>query len=203
MIALLRGTLVRRGRDWTIIDVGGVGFRVFVPASTGADLPVPGEAVTLHIHTHVREDALALYGFASEDELRLFEDITSVSGMGPRLALTSLSTLRPAEFRRAILDEDVASLTRISGVGRKTAQRMILELKNKLTPGPDDAAEGEVPSEMDMPEADALAALVALGYAEADAAGALRVARGLDADRPMDTAELVRLALRQLAPSME
>lgn len=202
MIAMLRGTLLRRGADWTVVDVGGVGFRVSVPASTGAVLPGPGEEVTLHIYTHVREDTLALYGFASEDELRLFEDIISVSGMGPRLALTSLSTLRPADFRRAVLNEDVASLTRISGVGRKTAQRMILELKGKLTPGPEDEEEIEVSEARAMPEADALAALVSLGYGEADAVRALRDVRDQN-EQLKDTAELVRLALRHLAPSTE
>lgn len=198
MIAMLRGRLLRRGADWIIVDVGGVGFRVAVPASTAAVLPGPGEEVTLHTYTHVREDTLALYGFASEDELRLFEDIISVSGMGPKLSLTTLSTLRPAEFRRAIAEEDVASLTRISGVGRKTAQRMILELKGKLTPGPEAEAATEAAAAVDAPEADALAALVALGYAEADAARAVRAVRS-DDGAARDTAELVRLALRQLA----
>lgn len=197
MIAMLRGTLLRRGTDWTIVDVGGVGYRVSVPTSTGTGLPAPGDEVTLHIYTHVREDTLALYGFASEDELQLFEDIISVSGMGPKLALTTLSTLRPAEFRRAVWEEDVAVLTRISGVGRKTAQRMILELKGKLTPGPEDEAAAEAAAAVDMPEADALAALVTLGYGEAEAARALREVRR-ENEQCADTAELVRLALRRL-----
>lgn len=202
MIASLRGVLVRRGADWAVIDVGGVGFRVAVPASTAAMLPAPGREVTLHTYTHVREDTLALYGFATEDELRLFEDIIGVSGMGPKLALTSLSTLRPAEFRRAVLEEDVAALTRISGVGRKTAQRMILELKGKLTPGPDDGDAAETVPPLDLPEADALAALMALGYAEADAARALSAVRRTE-PRPEKTQELVRLALRELAPPVD
>lgn len=202
MIAMLRGKLLRRGTDWIIVDVGGVGYRVAVPSSTAATLPGPGEEVTLHTYTHVREDTLALYGFASEDELRLFEDIIGVSGMGPKLSLTTLSTLRPAEFRRAIAEEDVASLTRISGVGRKTAQRMILELKGKLTPGPEDTAEAEAAAAVDVPEADAVAALVALGYAETDAARAVRAARTSDPGA-VDTAELVRLALRQLATPVD
>lgn len=195
---MLRGTIVRRDTGWTLIDVGGVGYRVFVPASTGAGLPAIGDEATLHIYTHVREDTLALYGFASEDELQLFEDIISVSGMGPKLALTSLSTLRPAEFRRAVWEEDIAALTRISGVGRKTAQRMILELKGKLTPGPEDEPEAEAVAATDIPEADALAALVALGYGEAEAARALRDVRR-ENHQTIDTAELVRLALRRLA----
>lgn len=198
MIAMLRGRVLRRGPDWVVVDVGGVGYRVAVPASTAAALPGPGEEVTLHTHTHVREDTLALYGFASEDELRLFEDLMTVSGIGPRLSLTALSTLRPAEFRRAIAEEDVASLTRISGVGRKTAQRMILELKGKLTPGPEGDAGPQAAAAFDAPESDAVAALVALGYAEADAARAVRAARAAEGEA--DTARLVRLALRELAP---
>lgn len=201
MIAMLRGRLARRDADWIIVDVGGVGFRVSVPGPTAAAMPGVGEEVLLHIHTHVREDTLALYGFTSDEELRLFEQIVSVSGMGPKLAMTSLSTLRPAEFRRAIFEEDTAALTRIPGVGRKTAQRMILELKGKLTPMPEDDAAVEAAAGV-APDADAVAALVALGYAEADAARAVRAAQRADSAAE-DTAELVRLALRQLASDPE
>lgn len=201
MIAMLRGRLVRRDVDWIIVDVGGVGFRVSVPAPTAAALPGVGEEVILHVHTHVREDTLALYGFVSEEELRLFEQIISVSGMGPKLAMTSLSTLRPAEFRRAILEEDAASLTRIPGVGRKTAQRMILELKGKLTPVPEDDAAVE-PAAGVAADADAVAALIALGYSETDAARAVRAAQQVE-PAAGDTAQLVRLALRHLASDVE
>lgn len=201
MIAMLRGRLVRRDVDWIIVDVGGVGFRVSVPAPTAAALPGVGEEVILHVHTHVREDTLALYGFVSEEELRLFEQIISVSGMGPKLAMTSLSTLRPAEFRRAIFEEDAASLTRIPGVGRKTAQRMILELKGKLTPVPEDDAAVEAAAGV-AADADAVAALIALGYSETDAARAVRAAQQVE-PAAGDTAQLVRLALRHLASDVE
>lgn len=196
MISLLRGRVVRCGPDWTVIDVGGVGFRVAVPAATAAELS-PGQETTLHVHTYVREDTLALYGFAREEELRLFEQIVSVSGLGPKLALTALSTLRPEEFRRAVVEGDDATLTRIPGVGRKTAQRLILELKGKLQAdaalgAPAEAAAGSAAEE------DAVAALMALGYAQADAARAVRAARQA-APGAEDAAQLVRLALRQLA----
>lgn len=197
LICLLRGRVVGRGIDWAIIDVGGVGFRVAVPTSTAAALPPPGQEATLHVHTHVREDALALYGFSREDELRLFEQIVSVSGMGPKLALTALSTLRPDEFRRAVAEEDAATLTRIPGVGRKTAQRIILELKGKLEAGIVADAPGEVAAASALDE-DAIAALVALGYAEAEAARAVRAARRT-AEGFSDAAQLVRMALRELA----
>src|SRR5690625_2067383 len=182
---MLQGVLARRQDDVIVVDIGGVGFRVRVPSSTTARLPGSGESVALHIYTHVREDTFALYGFATEDELVLFEDIISVSGMGPRLALTSLSTLQPQEFRRAIHQEDVSSLTRISGVGKKTAQRLILELKGKLTPAAEDgmAVSGvEAPVEVPVTE-EALAALMALGYSEAEARPALvQVAQEADGD---------------------
>lgn len=204
MIAMLQGALARHEGDRIIIDVGGVGYRVHVPLSTADNLPQLGERVTVHVYTHVREDILALYGFGTEDELLLFRDIIGVSGMGPRLALTSLSTLRPHEFRHAVAHEDVAELTRISGVGKKTAQRLILELKGKLTPAADDAV---VPAAIDgaaspaTPVTDeALAALVALGYSEAEARPALEaVAREADAKIGTDTTAMLRRALKHLA----
>lgn len=200
MIARLQGELIERRDARIVLDVGGVGYRVHVPSSTAQRLPPTGEVVTVHVYTHVREDVLALYGFVTEDEKLLFEDIISVSGMGPRLALTSLSTLQPSEFRRAVSNEDVTALTRISGVGKKTAQRLILELKGKLTPAAPDAVASAEPAADAPVSDDALAALVALGYSEAEATPALKkVAEELDgADEP-DTTALLRRALRHLA----
>lgn len=201
MIVMLRGQLVRQQADRVIIDVGGVGYGVNVPSSTASRLPAVGDTVTLYAYTHVREDVLALYGFATEDELLLFEDIISVSGMGPRLALTSLSTLRPHEFRHAVANEDVSALTRISGVGKKTAQRLILELKGKLTPAADDALPAPDTAGAPPVADDALAALVALGYTEAEALPALQLVQKEtgDAAARADTATLLRNALRHLA----
>ena len=195
MIGMLRGRLWQRGADWVIVDVGGVGYRVSVPTGVLARLPAAGGDVTLHVHTHVREDALALFGFLSEEELRLFEEMMAVSGVGPRLALTALSTLPPEQLRRAVLDEDVGTLTRIPGIGRKTAQRLILELKGRLSR----TAGAEAAAGIDTPDVDALAALVSLGYSQSEAAQALlAVRRELDG-QPADTAWLVRAALRHLA----
>lgn len=203
VIAMLEGTLLRRQRDDQIVlGVGGVGFRVHVPASTASVLPGIGETVTLHVYTHVREDVLALYGFATEDEMSLFEDIISVSGMGPRLALTSLSTLQPAQFRRAVLHEDVATLTRISGVGKKTAQRLILELRGKLSPVAELEGAAAPPglTEPSPAAEEALAALVALGYSEAEARPALSKATEDAAGPPeQDVTALLRRALKHLA----
>lgn len=196
MIGMLRGRLWQRGADWLIIDVGGVGYRVFVPTGVLSRLPGIGADVELHVHTHVREDALALFGFLAEEELRLFEELISVSGVGPRLALTALSSLSPEQLRRAVLDEDVATLMRIPGIGRKTAQRMILELKGRLSRT---GLPGGLPVPGDTTAADALAALVSLGYTQGEAAQALAAAqRELNGQRA-DTAQLVRMALRHLA----
>ncbi|HLT57549.1 MAG: Holliday junction branch migration protein RuvA [Limnochordales bacterium] len=196
MIGMLRGRLWQRGADWVIVDVGGVGYRVSVPAGTMAGLPAVGEELVLHTYTYVREDTLALFGFASEDELKLFEELMTVSGVGPRLALTALSTLNPDRLRRAVLDEDVAALVRIPGVGRKTAQRLILELKGRLSR--DGLPSAGAPVD-DGAAADALAALVSLGYSQAEAAQALRAATQELDGQAADTAALVRAALRHLA----
>lgn len=206
MISMLRGRVWRKDDAGLVLDVGGVGYRVAVPASTRAELPPVGDETTLHIYTHVREDVFALYGFRSEDELVLFQDIIGVSGVGPRVALTSLSTLPPAEFRRAIFDDDVKRLTTIPGVGKKTAQRLILELKGRLTVTVDelrtsrDAAGDDTASRA---TDEAQEALVALGYTEAEAADALRRAAEA-ADEATDEAvadapELIRRALQYLA----
>ncbi|MFO7310737.1 MAG: Holliday junction branch migration protein RuvA [Bacillota bacterium] len=196
MIGMLRGRVWQRGADWVIIDVGGVGYRVFVPTGVLSRLPGIGGDVELHVHTHVREDSLALFGFLAEEELRLFEELIAVSGVGPRLALTALSSLSPEQLRRAVLDEDVATLMRIPGIGRKTAQRMILELKGRLSRT---GLPGGVPVTGETTVADALAALVSLGYTQGEAAQALAAAqRELNGQRA-DTAQLVRMALRHLA----
>lgn len=195
MIGSLRGILTRVGDGWVMVDVGGVGYRVYVPVSTRWSLPPLNHEVFLHIHTHVREDAIALYGFGTEDELSLFEEMIQVSGVGPRLALAVLSTFSPAEFRRLVANEDVKGLTRIPGVGRKMAQRLLLELKGRLVRADPGVAGSEQTSTA---WADALAALVSLGYAEEEAAVALR-AGAAGSTEESDAAELVRRALRELA----
>src|SRR6202162_6327198 len=132
MIALLRGTLVEKHPNQVILDVGGVGYDVIVPVSTFSRLPDAGAETRLRIHTHVREDLLALYGFLSEDEKNLFEKLISVSGIGPSLAIKVLSGLAAVELIAAIRKGEVERLVRIPGVGKKTAERMILELRDKL-----------------------------------------------------------------------
>ena len=132
MIARLHGTLVEKTPSRLVVDVGGVGYDVLVPLSTFYGLGEPGTAVTLRIHTHVREDVIALFGFATGLEQDLFERLIAISGIGPKLALAVLSGIEPAELVRAIRTQDVARLTRIPGVGKKTAERIGLELKDRL-----------------------------------------------------------------------
>ena len=165
MIALLRGTLVEKNPSRLIVDVGGVGYDVLVPLSTFYVLGEPGAGVTLRIHTHVREEALALYGFATTLEQDLFERLISIGGVGPKLALAVLSGIEPAELVRAIRLQDVARLTAIPGIGKKTAERIGLELKDRLPPAlqPADHAAPEPPPG-DQLRADLLSALLNLGY---------------------------------------
>lgn len=162
MIAHLSGTLRDKQLQRLIIDVGGVGYDVVVPLSTMYAIGDTGSTVNLRIHTHVREDALQLFGFATALEQSLFERLISVSGIGPKVALSVLSGIEPAELTRAIRSSDVARLTRIPGVGKKTAERIVLELKDRL---PQPAAEpATAPHPDDDVRADLLSALVNLGY---------------------------------------
>ena len=162
MIAYLRGRLLEKHPNRLIVDVGGVGYEVFVPLSTFYDIGDAGSDVTLRVHTHVREDALALYGFGTTLELELFERMIGVSGIGPKLALAVLSGIEPHELMRAVELADVARLTAIPGVGKKTSERMVLELKDRL---PARAPTAASPGGASVPlRDDVLSALVNLGY---------------------------------------
>jgi Holliday junction DNA helicase RuvA len=132
MIAHLRGRLIIKHPNQAIVEAGGVGYDVTISVPTFSELPSLGSEVALHIHTHVREDALALYGFARVEEKQLFEKLITVSGIGPKLAMTILSGMAPADMVGAIRSNDFARLTKIPGVGRKTAERMCVELRDKL-----------------------------------------------------------------------
>jgi Holliday junction DNA helicase RuvA len=165
VIAHLTGTLHEKQLQRLIVDVGGVGYDVVVPLSTMYAIGDPGSRVALRIHTHVREDALQLFGFATALEQALFERLISVSGIGPKVALSVLSGIEPAELTRAIRSSDLARLTRIPGVGKKTAERIVLELKDRL---PDaGSAEPEPSKPGDDVRDDLLSALTNLGYQQA------------------------------------
>ena len=169
MIGRLRGTVLEKHPNRVVVDVGGVGYDVQVPLSTFYGLGEPGTGVTLRVHTHVREEVIALYGFASPLEQDLFERLISISGIGPKLALAVLSGIDPGELVRAIRTQDVARLTRIPGVGKKTAERIGLELKDRLpSAGPAGGPADDLQPGGGLRD-DLLSALANLGYQRAAA----------------------------------
>jgi Holliday junction DNA helicase RuvA len=193
MIALLRGVLVEKHPNQAIIDTGGVGYDVTIPVSTFTHLPDPGAEVRLRIYTHVREDALSLYGFLTQDEKALFEKLIGVSGIGPTLAVKVLSGVAAADLVNAIRRGEVEKLVRIPGVGKKTAERMVLELRDKLpaVTGEEPAAPAE--AAFAPVDQDVLSALLNLGCARPQAEAAVRKAKASGA--PADFEPLFRRAL--------
>jgi Holliday junction DNA helicase RuvA len=187
MIASLRGTLLERGDGYVVVEAAGVGYQAHVTTGTLVALPAVGEEVRLHTRHVVREDAQLLFGFVERDELKLFDLLIAVNGVGPRIAIAVLSGLSPANFARAIRDENLAAITAVPGVGRKTAERLVVELRDKLAFVPmasASASAGEAsatgrakkPKVLEKSERydDAVAALVTLGYPAAQAADAVR-----------------------------
>lgn len=162
MIAHLRGKLILRHPNQVIVETAGVGYDVIISVPTFSDLPSLGSEVALHIHTHVREDQLALYGFLRPEEKQLFEKLITVSGIGPKLAITILSGMPAEEMTGAIRGNDVVRLTKIPGIGRKTAERMVLELRDKLPAV--GAGQVQVVPALTSVQEDVLSALVNLGY---------------------------------------
>jgi Holliday junction DNA helicase RuvA len=188
MIARLTGVVAATHKDSIVIQVGGVGFRVIVPQTLLDGLTGPGQEVTLFTHLHVRENELALYGCGSEEELALFRLLQSVSGIGPRVALSILSFLPPDRLRAAIAQEDVTTLARVQGIGPKTAKKLVFELKDRVS--------AELPAGDRLPaiteaDADLIAALTSLGYSVAEAQEAIRALPR----EPLSLEERVRLAL--------
>jgi Holliday junction DNA helicase RuvA len=172
MIAHLRGKLLAKHPNQAIVETAGVGYDVTISVPTFSDLPAPGSEVAMHIHTHVREDAIALYGFLRSSEKVLFEKLITVSGIGPKLAITILSGMAADEMVGAIRGNDVPLLTRIPGIGKKTAERMVLELRDKLPQGAPRAVTAPPISAL---EEDVLSALLNLGYQRAAAEKALEL----------------------------
>jgi len=171
MIAHLRGKLISRRPNLVIVETGGVGYDVTISVPAFAELPSLGSEVALHIHTHVREDQLALYGFLRHEEKDLFEKLITVSGIGPKLAITILSGMPADDMVNSIRANDLARLTKIPGIGRKTAERMVLELRDKLPLVGADQVH-VVPS-LSATQEDVLSALMNLGYQRATAEKAL------------------------------
>ncbi|MGA2274366.1 MAG: Holliday junction branch migration protein RuvA [Bryobacteraceae bacterium] len=192
MIALLRGILIEKHPNQAIVEAGGVGYDVIIPVSTFTHLPGAGAEVRLRIHTHVREDTLSLYGFLTAEEKVLFEKLISVSGIGPTLAVKVLSGVAAPDLIRAIIRGEVDRLVRIPGVGKKTAERMVLELRDKMP-----AVSGELPeapaAALSQVDQDVLSALLNLGCARPQAEAAVRKAKSAGA--PADFEPLFRRAL--------
>ena len=162
MIAHLRGRLLSKHPNQAIVDIGGVGYDLTISVPTFSELPALGSDVEFHVHTHVREDLIGLYGFLREEEKRLFEKLITVSGIGPKLAITILSGMPAEDMVRAIRGNDIARLTRIPGIGKKTAERMVLELRDKL---PTELIGETTPlPKLSAVEEDVLSALLNLGY---------------------------------------
>jgi Holliday junction DNA helicase RuvA len=201
VIAHLRGSILEKHPNRIVIDVNGVGYDVFVPLSTYYGLGDAGAAIALRIHTHVREDALVLYGFATRLEQELFERLIGVSGIGPKVALAVLSGIEPQEFIRAIERGDLARLTAIPGVGKKTSERIVLELKDRLPRAQAEATSAgvTVPEPPAMRD-DVVSALVNLGYhrplAEKAADAAIAMP-GSSSDAGFE--RVLKQALRELA----
>jgi Holliday junction DNA helicase RuvA len=200
MIAHLQGSLLFKSPEYLVVDVSGLGYQIHVPLTTFYDLPEVGNRVTLHIHTHVREDALQLYGFQSREEKEFFVHLMSVAGIGPRLAVNILSGITPAELKDTVSHGDVARLIAIPGVGRKTAERIMVDLRDRL-PALAPGTEVTVPPRLTATEAmmeDALSALLNLGYKKAIAQRALTKAqKQLQGEATLEN--LLKESLRSLA----
>ena len=196
MIAHVRGKVLEKQPTRLVVEMGGVGFGILVPLSTSRKVGKPGETVALHTVLVVREDALTLYGFLSPPERDLFLKLIAVSGIGPKIALGALSGSPAGDLVAAIRDQNLAFLTRLPGIGKKTAERMTVELKDSLIEF--DGAKG--PRERSQSQEDAIAALVSLGYSRPASTDAVRKASG-STDAKANVEVLVRLALARLAGS--
>lgn len=192
MIASVRGVLISKGKDHVVIEVGGLGLKVFVPTSLLEELRNPGQEVFLATHFHPRENEWSLYGFASREDLELFELLLGVTGVGPRTALNAMSVLAPETLRQAIAQGDVPSLIRIPGIGRKVAERLVVDLRDKV---------GALAARKEMAfvgltaaEAEVIAGLTSLGYSVAEAEQAVRALP----DEKLSLEEKMLAALRYL-----
>jgi holliday junction DNA helicase RuvA len=200
MIAHLRGVLLEKHPNQAIVDVQGVGYELTIPVSTFTSLPETGAEVKLRVHTHVREDALSLFGFTTREEKAMFEKLISVSGIGPKLAITILSGLATMELVNAIRNGDIAQLVRIPGIGKKTAERMVLELREKLDvvagPAAGGAVAGKPKPGFTVDEEDVMSALMNIGANRASAEAAVMKAKNEVTEQDFES--LFRVALKLL-----
>lgn len=197
MIGWLHGTLLQKQPPYLLVNVSGVGYEVEAPLSVFYDLPAVNETLSIYVHMVVREDAQLIFGFSSQRQRDLFRTLIKVNGVGPKVALAVLSTLSVQELMQCMINEDDALLTKVPGIGKKTAQRLIVELKDRLQKEFADVAldtsSAGLSSSADDRQ-DAISALVSLGYKHSDAS---RVVRGFDGD--LSSEEIIRQALRHLS----
>ena len=200
MIRFIKGIVVDIEENFLILENHGIGYRIFTPASVLERYVRVGEEIKLHTYMNVREDAMLLYGFLTADDLRLFELLLGVSGVGPKAGLGILSALSADDLRFAVLSDDAAAIAKAPGIGKKTAQKLILELKDKMSL--EDAFEKKLAHGQELPEitgtdetSEAVMALTALGYASKDA---LRAVRAVDGHETMDVEALLKAALKNL-----
>lgn len=195
MYAYIKGTLEIKGINYVVIENNGIGFKIFMSSKSIGCIGNVGDIVKVHTHYHVREDDISLYGFVSEEELRMFEILINVSGVGVKSALTMLSDITPASFAMAVIQDDVTRLTKVPGVGKKTAQRLILELKDKLKK---EDISGDAAAEEDIKEIkidnDAVTALQVLGYSKKEVE---EVLQKVDT-KNLSTEETIKMALKYL-----
>ena len=196
MIGQLQGVLLRKEPPSLLVDVGGVGYELEAPMTTFYDLPATGERVTLHTHLVVREDAHLLYGFSKVGQRRLFRALIRISGIGPRVALAILSGMSGNAFSECIVDGDVSRLTQIPGIGRKTAERLIVEMRDKISDNDgvdlDQSATSTLASD---PISESVSALISLGYKPQEASRLVRAV----ATEGLTTEEIIRQALKRMA----
>jgi Holliday junction DNA helicase RuvA len=192
MIGSVRGRIASKTPPQLTVDVGGLGYELEAPMSTFFLLPAVGEEVRLLTHLVVREDAHILYAFATENERRLFRSLIKVSGVGPKIALALLSGINVEAFALCVQNEDIAALTRVPGIGRKTAERLVVEMRDRLGPAAEPGVSAAASTQLPSPEAEAFGALVALGYKPAEATRLLKAA----GPGTHSTEELIRRALQ-------
>jgi Holliday junction DNA helicase RuvA len=191
MIAYIKGKIKFKGENFVVVENGGIGYQIFIPAEALLKVEI-NDAVEYFTHHHVREDALQLFGFSSLDELKMFELLISISGIGPKTGLGVLSVAKVGDIKSAIINQDASILKKVSGIGAKTAERIILELKNKVA---GIVGNGEIKTKEEMgADADAIDALISLGYGREQARDALK-----QVDAGLDIGERVKAALKLLA----
>ena len=199
MIAFIRGKLVTAGTDFAVIETGGIGYEVMMPAASLARLPSYGSTITLHTYLYVREDNLGLFGFLDAEDLSMFRKLITVSGVGPKAALAILSVMDADALKIAIVSEDAKAISKAPGVGAKTAHRLIIELKDKIELSVDNTHAGPeaanaAPADSGAAE-DAVLALTALGYSQSDA---FRAVRSVEDVAALDSQQLLKKALKKI-----